>query len=197
MFTGIIEKLGTVLEIEKEGSNYHFTISTDNAEELYIDQSVAHNGVCLTIVSLTENSYVVTAIQETIDKSNLGLIKVGDQVNIERAVAGHTRMDGHIVQGHVDGTTKCTDVKDVDGSWYFTFQLDKENAALVVDKGSICANGVSLTVVNPTTSSFQVAIIPYTYENTSFRNIKPGDLINLEYDIIGKYVQRYLSLTQR
>lgn len=194
MFTGIIERLGKVIDIKEEGTNYHFTIESGIESEIYIDQSIAHNGVCLTVVSIDDDSYIVTAIKETMDKTNLGKVKKGDFVNLERAaISGKTRMDGHIVQGHVDGTTQCIGVEDVDGSWYFTFQLDKDNAPLVVDKGSVCINGVSLTVVDPTASQFQVAIIPYTYEHTSFKYLKPGDTINLEYDIIGKYVQRYMD----
>lgn len=194
MFTGIIERLGKIKNITQEGSNYHFTISSGIEEELYIDQSIAHNGVCLTIVELNKESYVVTAIKETMIKTNLGKLSIGDEVNLERAtLSGQTRMDGHIVQGHVDGTTTCTKVTDEDGSWYFTFQLNDENRALVVDKGSVCINGVSLTVVNPTQDEFSVAIIPYTYEHTNFKNIKVGDTVNLEFDIIGKYVQRYLE----
>ena len=194
MFTGIIERLGTIKNITQEGTNYHFTIASGIEEELYIDQSVAHNGVCLTIVELKEDSYVVTAIKETMIKTNLGKLSLGDEVNLERAtLSGQTRMDGHIVQGHVDGTTTCTKVTDENGSWYFTFKLDDTNRALVVDKGSVCINGVSLTVVNPTQDEFSVAIIPYTYEHTNFKNIKVGDTVNLEFDIIGKYVQRYLE----
>lgn len=194
MFTGIIERLGKVTEIKQEGSNYHFTIESGIESEVYIDQSIAHNGVCLTVVSIHDNSYIVTAIKETMDKTNLGEVKIGDYINLERAaISGSTRLDGHMVQGHVDGTTKCLSVKDVDGSWYYTFQLDKDNAALVVNKGSICISGVSLTVVDPTNEQFQVAIIPYTYEHTSFKFLKGGDTVNLEYDIIGKYVQRYMD----
>jgi len=194
MFTGIIEQLGQVTKIKEDGTNYDFTIASGIESELYIDQSVAHNGVCLTVVSITDESYVVTAIKETMDKTNLGQVAVGDHVNLERAaISGSTRMDGHMVQGHVDGTTVCTHVEDVDGSWYFTFRLDKDNAPLVVNKGSICINGVSLTVVDPTNEEFKVAIIPYTYEHTSFKFLKPGDTVNLEYDIIGKYVQRYMD----
>ncbi len=194
MFTGIIERLGKVIAIKKEVTNCHFSIESGIESEIYIDQSIAHNGVCLTVVSIDDNNYVVTAIKETMDKTNLGEVKVGDYINLERAaISGSTRLDGHMVQGHVDGTTKCLNVEDVDGSWYFTFQLDKNNAPLVVNKGSICINGVSLTVVNPTNSEFQVAIIPYTYEHTSFKFLKAGDSVNLEYDIIGKYVQRYMD----
>jgi len=193
MFTGIVERLGTVKKIKQENTNYHFTISSGIENELYIDQSVAHNGVCLTIVEITDDSYVVTAINETMVKTNLGDLKVDDEVNLERAVLGQTRMDGHMVQGHVDGITTCNKIKDENGSWYFTFQLNKENRSLVVNKGSICVNGVSLTVVNPTKDEFSVAIIPYTYEHTNFKNIKVGEKVNLEFDIIGKYVQRYLE----
>lgn len=198
MFTGIIERLGEVLEIKEEGTNYHFTVASGIEEDVYIDQSISHNGVCLTVVSISERSYVVTAIKETMDKTNLGKVKVGDHINLERAaISGSTRMDGHMVQGHVDGTTRCTKVVDVDGSWYFTFDLDPDQAPLVVDKGSICVNGVSLTVVAPTLDQFQVAIIPYTYAHTSFKDLEPGDLVNLEYDIIGKYVQRYMDRVYR
>ena len=198
MFTGIVERLGKVLNIREEGTNYHFTISSGIESELYIDQSVSHNGVCLTVVSIENDKYVVTAIKETMDKTSLGELKVNDYINLERAtISGSTRMDGHMVQGHVDGTSTCIDVKDVDGSWYFTFKLDKENAPLVVNKGSICINGVSLTVVDPTNDEFKVAIIPYTYEHTSFKSLKPGDTINIEYDIIGKYVQRYMDNVRR
>ncbi len=194
MFTGIIERLGKVTEIKQEGTNYHFTIESGIESDIYIDQSIAHNGVCLTVVSIDENSYIVTAIKETMDKTNLGEVKIGDYLNLERAaISGTTRLDGHMVQGHVDGTVKCTGVEDVDGSWYFTFALDKDNVPLVVNKGSICINGVSLTVVDPTNVQFQVAIIPYTYEHTSFKFLKAGDTVNLEYDIIGKYVQRYMD----
>lgn len=194
MFTGIVEKQGRVLDIQKEGTNYHFTISSSIESELYIDQSISHNGVCLTVVSIADDSYVVTAIKETMDKTNLGKVSIGDHINLERAtVSGQTRMDGHMVQGHIDGTTKCLGVDDVDGSWYFTFELDKLNAALVVDKGSVCINGVSLTVVDPTLDRFKVAIIPYTYEHTNFKYLKSGSTVNLEFDIIGKYVQRYLK----
>jgi riboflavin synthase len=194
MFTGIIERLGKIKEITKENSNYHFTIYSGIENELYIDQSIAHNGVCLTVVEINDNSYVVTAIKETMIKTNLGDLSIGEEVNLERAaVSGQTRMDGHMVQGHIDGTASCTKVSDENGSWYFTFQLNDENRSLVVNKGSVCINGVSLTVVNPTKDEFSVAIIPYTYEHTNFKNIKVGDKVNLEFDIIGKYVQRYLE----
>ena len=194
MFTGIIERLGKVTDIRQEGTNYHFTIESGIEDDIYIDQSIAHNGVCLTVVSIADGSYVVTAIKETMDKTNLGEVKIGDYINLERAaISGSTRLDGHMVQGHVDGTTKCIHVEDADGSWYFTFQLDQDNAPLVVNKGSVCISGVSLTVVEPTNDQFKVAIIPYTYEHTAFKFLKAGDTVNLEYDIIGKYVQRYMD----
>lgn len=196
MFTGIIERLGKIESITQENSNFHFTISSGIENELYIDQSVAHNGVCLTIVELKDDSYVVTAIKETMIKTNLGDLSAGDEINLERAaISGQTRMDGHIVQGHVDGTSICTKISDENGSWYFTFQLNDDNRSLVVNKGSVCINGVSLTVVDPTKDEFSVAIIPYTYEHTNFKNLKVGDKVNLEFDIIGKYVQRYLENT--
>lgn len=194
MFTGIVERLGKIKAINQEDTNYHFTISTGIENELYIDQSVAHNGICLTIVEINDDSYVVTAINETMIKTNLGDLVIGDEVNLERAaITGQTRMDGHMVQGHVDGISNCTKITDENGSWYFTFQLNDENRSLVVNKGSVCINGVSLTVINPTKDEFSVAIIPYTYEHTNFKNIKEGDKVNLEFDIIGKYVQRYLE----
>ena len=197
MFTGIVERLGKIIAIEQEDTNYHFTISSGIEKDLYIDQSVAHNGVCLTVVEINDDSYVVTAINETMIKTNLGHMSVGDEVNIElAAITGSTRMDGHMVQGHVDGISSCSKITDENGSWYFTFRLNDENRSLVVNKGSICINGVSLTVVNPTKDEFSVAIIPYTYEHTNFKNIKVGDKVNLEFDIIGKYVQRYLENTR-
>ncbi len=197
MFTGIVERLGKIKAIQQENTNFHFTISSGIENELYIDQSVAHNGVCLTVVEINDDSYIVTAIKETMIKSNLGSLSEGDEVNLERAtISGQTRMDGHTVQGHVDGTSICTNVLDENGSWLFTFQLNDENRSLVVNKGSVCVNGVSLTVVDPTRDEFSVAIIPYTFEHTNFKNIKVGDEVNLEFDIIGKYVQRYLDNTR-
>lgn len=194
MFTGIVERLGKIKAITQENSNYHFTISSGIENELYIDQSVAHNGVCLTIVEINEDSYIVTAIKETMIKTNLGELSIGDEVNLERAaISGKTRMDGHMVQGHVDSTSTCTKITDENGSWYFTFQLNDKNRSLVVNKGSVCINGVSLTVIDPTTDEFSVAIIPYTYEHTNFKTINVGNKVNLEFDIIGKYVQRYLE----
>lgn len=196
MFTGIVEELGTVSKIETEGTNFHITIDSPLAEESYIDQSIAHSGVCLTVVSHTKSSYVVTAIKETLDKTNLKHWKPGTLVNLERAMLPNTRLDGHFVQGHVDKTTTCTKVEDVDGSWYYTFQLDADDAGLLVDKGSVCINGTSLTVIlnEKDHSFFQVAIIPYTYEHTNFKQINPGDLVNIEFDILGKYVLRQINL---
>ena len=194
MFTGIIEALGTVKAIEKEGSNVHFTIQSGISDELKIDQSLAHNGVCLTVVELSEGTHTVTAIEETIIRSNLGQLKVGSFVNLERAMRANARLDGHIVQGHVDSTGKCVAIDQRDGSWYYHFQYQPTAEHLLVDKGSVCINGVSLTVVSPEEDRFSVAIIPYTYENTNFKDIKINDLVNLEFDIIGKYIAKYASV---
>lgn len=194
MFTGIIEDLGTVNDINQEGSNLHFTINSSITHELKIDQSVAHNGVCLTVVAIDNNEYVVTAIQETLDKTNLGTLKTGDTINLERAMKLGDRLDGHIVQGHVDQTATCTRVKEEDGSWYFTFEYDPALSNVTIEKGSITINGVSLTVVNSKLNEFSVAIIPYTYEHTTFKNLKAGDEVNLEFDVIGKYVKRLNEL---
>lgn len=194
MFTGIIEDLGTVNDINQEGSNLHFTITSSVTHELKIDQSVAHNGVCLTVVAIDNNAYVVTAIQETLDKTNLGTLKIGDTINLERAMKLGDRLDGHIVQGHVDQTATCTRVKEEDGSWYFTFEYDPVLSNVTIEKGSITVNGVSLTVVNSKLNEFSVAIIPYTYEHTTFKNLKAGDEVNLEFDVIGKYVKRLNEL---
>lgn len=198
MFSGIIEEAAKVVALKKDQENLHITMSCTFANELKIDQSVAHNGVCLTVVSLTEDSYTVTAIKETLDCTNLGLLVPGSKVNLERSMIMNGRLDGHIVQGHVDQTAVCTEVKEADGSWYFTFEypFDKEMAKrgyMTVDKGSVTVNGVSLTVCNPTDNSFQVAIIPYTYEHTNFHQIKDGTVVNLEFDIIGKYVSRMMA----
>jgi len=198
MFSGIIEEAARVVAIAKEQENLHITMSCSFTNELKIDQSIAHNGVCLTVVSKTADSYTVTAIKETLDRSNLGLLVPGSKVNLERSMQMNGRLDGHIVQGHVDHTAVCTEVKEADGSWYFTFEypFDKTMAKrgyMTVDKGSVTVNGVSLTVCNPTDSGFQVAIIPYTYEHTNFHQIKKGSVINLEFDIIGKYVSRMMS----
>ena len=191
MFTGIIEQLGEIKNIEKEGSNVHYTLSAPFVNELKVDQSVAHNGVCLTVVNIHDNEYVVTAIQETLDKTNLKNWKVGDVVNLERCMPANGRFDGHIVQGHVDTTATCKNIRSIDGSWEFTFDYNSDH--VTVEKGSITINGTSLTVVNSTDNSFSVHIIPYTYDNTVFHTLKTGDLVNLEFDIIGKYVDRLLE----
>jgi riboflavin synthase len=198
MFSGIIEEAAQVVALKKEQENLHITMSCSFTNELKIDQSVAHNGVCLTVVSKTDDTYTVTAIKETLDRSDLGLLVPGSKVNLERSMLMNGRLDGHIVQGHVDQTAVCSEVKEADGSWYFTFEysFDKEMAKrgyITVDKGSVTVNGASLTVCNPTNNSFQVAIIPYTYEHTNFHQIKAGTVVNLEFDIIGKYVSRMLS----
>lgn len=195
MFSGIVEDAAQVVAVRKENENIHLTMKCSFVDELKIDQSIAHNGVCLTVVSLTPETYTVTAIKETLDRSNLGALVVGDKVNVERSMLMNGRLDGHIVQGHVDQTAKCLKVEEADGSWYFTFEyaFDKEMARkgyFTVDKGSVTVNGVSLTVCNPTDNTFQVAIIPYTYEFTNFHQIKAGTMVNLEFDIIGKYISR-------
>lgn len=194
MFTGIIKELGVVQKIEKEGSNIHLTIEAEMTKELKIDESVAHNGVCLTVVAIDNNQYTVTAIEETMLKTNLGAWVVGTEVNLERAMIMNARLDGHIIQGHVDKTGTCTEIKEVDGSWYFTFKYEETEDHLLVDKGSVCVNGTSLTVVDPKPNHFSVAIIPYTYEETVFRNMKIGDAVNLEFDILGKYIAKYAKL---
>ncbi len=199
MFSGIVEEAAVITELKKEGGNLHLTLECSFVGELKIDQSIAHNGVCLTVVALTDKTYTVTAIQETLDKSNLGVLKVGDKVNLERSMIMNGRLDGHIVQGHVDQTATCIEVKQADGSWYFTFQydIDKEKAAqgyMTVEKGSVTVNGVSLTVVNSKDDRFSVAIIPYTYEFTNFHQIKEGSIINIEFDILGKYISRIMAL---
>ncbi len=195
MFTGIIESTGKVVKIEKEQSNFNITIETPIAQELKIDQSMAHDGVCLTIVHVDyeKNTYVVTAIQETLDKTNLGTWHVGYEVNLERSMAMNSRFDGHIVQGHVDQTAVCTKVSEEDGSWRFYFNYDASLNNFTVSKGSICVNGVSLTVVDSAKDMFSVAIIPYTYNVTNFHNFKPGTVINIEFDVLGKYVQRLME----
>lgn len=194
MFTGIIEKIGEVREIRSEGSNVHFTIASDLAGSLKIDQSLSHNGVCLTVVDITQDAYTVTAVEETLNRSNLGTLKVGDKVNLERAMVYGGRLDGHIVQGHVDDTAVCTRIEELDGSWYFQFRYQPTPEHLLVDKGSICVNGVSLTVVTPEDDLFSVAIIPYTYENTNFHQFEVGTKVNLEFDVLGKYLARYAAL---
>jgi len=192
MFTGIIEGLGELQKIEKEGENIHFTFSCDFTRELKVDQSLAHNGVCLTVVDINDSNYTVTAIKETLQKTNLGELKVGGIVNLERAMAANGRFDGHVVQGHVDQTAICKSVVEENGSWMFTFEYEqKENTT--VEKGSITINGVSLTVVNSENNQFSVCIIPYTKEHTTFRDLTAGDKINLEFDIIGKYVAKLVK----
>jgi len=193
MFTGIIETLGTVTALTRDGGNIHIEVESDITSELSIDQSVAHNGVCLTVVSTNGNRYVVTAIQETLDKSNLGDLVVGSYINLERAMKLGDRLDGHIVQGHVDQVATCTQVEESDGSWYFTFDYDPGLNNVTIEKGSITVNGVSLTVVNSKAHQFSVAIIPYTYEHTNFRHLRTGDVVNLEFDVVGKYVARLMQ----
>lgn len=194
MFTGIIEKMGKVESLRAEGSNVHFTIESLLASELKIDQSLSHNGVCLTVVEVHDKRYTVTAIEETLQRSNLGKLEVGSVVNLERAMVYGGRLDGHIVQGHVDATGICTGISERDGSWYFEFKYQPTPEHLLVDKGSICINGVSLTVVEPKEDLFSVAIIPYTYENTNFHQFKVGSVVNLEFDVLGKYLARYAAL---
>lgn len=193
MFTGIIEATGEVIHKETAGTNVTFTIQSAIAGALKVDQSLSHNGVCLTVISQNEKSYQVTAIDETLKKSNLGLLNPGDRVNLERCMAANGRFDGHIVQGHVDQTGFCTSVKEEDGSWLFQFEYDPSTGNLTVEKGSICVNGVSLTCFNSEDGKFTVAIIPYTFEHTNFKEIKPGTTVNLEFDIIGKYISKLLS----
>ena len=194
MFSGIIECLGKVAAIEKEKDNYHFKIASPVSNELKIDQSVAHNGVCLTITKIEEGFHYVTAIKETMDKTNLSFLEVNDDINLERCIRMNDRLDGHIVQGHVDQTAICKSVEDQNGSWLYTFEYDSAKGNITVEKGSICVNGVSLTVVNSERNGFSVAIIPYTFEHTNFKSIKAGDMVNLEFDILGKYVARLLEL---
>jgi riboflavin synthase len=193
MFTGIIESLGKITKIEKEGTNVHFTIASPISAELKIDQSLAHEGVCLTVTAQNVDSHRVTAIDETLSKTNLSHWKIGDSVNLERAMLAHARLDGHIVQGHVDTTGVCTGREDHDGSWFFSFRYERTPQYFVIPKGSICINGVSLTVVNPVADTFSVAIIPYTFEHTTFQNIHVGTVINLEFDVIGKYITQYFE----
>lgn len=194
MFTGIIESLGTVRELRREGDNLHITIGSALASELRIDQSVSHNGVCLTVVSIGDEVYTVTAIRETLNKTNLGDWREGDLINLERGMKLGARLDGHIVQGHVDQTGTCVSIEEAKGSWYYTFQYDPALSNITIEKGSITVNGVSLTVVDSKKDSFSVAIIPYTYEHTNFRQFQVGTKINLEFDVIGKYVARIHSL---
>lgn len=194
MFTGIIETLGIISDIKKDQGNVHLTIQTNITNELKIDQSVAHNGVCLTVVEIFDNKHVVTAIQETINKTTLGLWKIGDKVNIERAMKLGDRLDGHIVQGHVDQTAVCTIIQEKSGSWEFTFEYDTTLNNITIEKGSITVNGTSLTVVNSNKNSFSVAIIPYTYEHTIFHTFEIGTKVNLEFDVVGKYIARMYEL---
>lgn len=193
MFTGIIEDLGIVKDISQEDSNMHITIECSFTNELKIDQSVAHNGVCLTVVQINDSLYTVTAIDETLNKTNLRSLKKRDYVNLERAMKLGDRLDGHIVQGHVDQTAQCKNIENQDGSWIFTFEYDASLNNITIEKGSITVNGVSLTVVNSKTNEFSVAIIPYTLEHTNFKNLKEGDQVNLEFDVIGKYVNRLMG----
>lgn len=190
MFTGIIETLGKVEDLSTEGTNLHLTISSAITEELKIDQSVSHNGVCLTVVSKDGDKYTVTAIKETCDRSNIGNLKQGDEVNLERAMLANARFDGHFVQGHVDGLSTCISIENENGSWLFTFSYSDSEEMMFVDKGSVTINGVSLTVINPHDNKFSVAIIPYTFEHTNFKNIAIGDTINLEFDVVGKYINK-------
>lgn len=201
MFSGIVEEMATLINIEHEQENIHLTLRCSFTEELKIDQSIAHNGVCLTIVRLKDKTYTVTAMKETLERSNLGSLKIGDHVNIERSMRMNGRLDGHIVQGHVDQTAKCINIEDADGSTYFTFEYPfnsqlAQRGYFTVDKGSVTVNGVSLTVCEPTDNSFKVAIIPYTKENTNFADIEIGSIVNIEFDILGKYIARLNTFTK-
>lgn len=193
MFTGIVETLGEVVALDHTGTNLNLTIKSDLTPELKIDQSVSHNGVCLTVVALNGDTHTVNAIDETLQKTNLGDLHEGNIVNLERAMVAGARLDGHMVQGHVDATGTCTSVEDEDGSWRFTFSFDKQHAGLLVEKGSICIDGVSLTLVDVGDDHFSVAIIPYTFQHTGFKNYKPGHQVNLEFDILGKYIARQMA----
>ena len=199
MFSGIVEEFATVRKLVREQGNLHLTLTCSFVSELKIDQSVAHNGVCLTVVDITDDEYTVTAMSETLERSNIGDLKVGDKVNVERSMKMNGRLDGHIVQGHVDITAECVSLRDADGSWYFTFRYPKDalmaaKGYMTVDKGSVTVNGVSLTVCEPTDDTFSVAIIPYTFEHTNFHTIEVGTKVNIEFDIIGKYIARIASL---
>ncbi|MDB4927086.1 riboflavin synthase [Mucilaginibacter sp.] len=193
MFTGIIETLGKITGLRHEQGNLHITVESVISNELKIDQSVAHNGVCLTVVAVADGRHVVTAIEETLNKTSLGHLKTGEPVNLERCMQMNARLDGHIVQGHVDQTAVCTAFKELDGSWEYTFEYDAAPGNITVEKGSICVNGISLTVVNSQANSFSVAIIPYTFEHTNLHNVRKGSVVNLEFDIIGKYVARLMQ----
>ena len=194
MFTGIIETLGIIKEIQKDQENLHLTVVSEITNELKIDQSIAHNGICLTVVKIEQNEYTITAIKETIDKTSIGFWKAGDILNLERAMKLGDRLDGHIVQGHVDQTGVCTNIEEANGSWVFTFAYDSSLQNITIEKGSITINGTSLTVVNSKLNSFSVAIIPYTYEHTNFHSFKIGTVVNLEFDVIGKYIARLNDL---
>lgn len=194
MFTGIIENMGIVTNLRRDLNNLHISIKSRITSELKIDQSVAHNGVCLTVVDIKDDIYTVTAIQETLDKSNLGHLKIDDKINLERAMKLGDRLDGHMVQGHVDQTATCTEVLETNGSWMFTFQYDSSLNNITIEKGSVTVNGTSLTVVNSKKDSFSVAIIPFTYEHTNFSTFKKGTIVNLEFDVLGKYVTKLLEL---
>ena len=194
MFTGIIEDIGVITNLKAELENLHITIKSNITSELKIDQSVSHNGVCLTVVGINNDEYTVTAIKETLDKTNIGFLKVADAVNLERAMKLGDRLDGHIVQGHVDQTAVCESVEEAQGSWIFTFNYDASLNNITIEKGSITVNGVSLTVVNSKKDGFSVAIIPYTYEHTNFNTFKKGTVVNLEFDVLGKYVAKLISL---
>jgi riboflavin synthase len=196
MFTGIIETLGLISEMQQDGDNLHITVTSSITSELKIDQSVAHNGVCLTVVALNDNQYTVTAIKETLDKTNLSNWKKGDLINLERAMKLGDRLDGHIVQGHVDQVGFCKSIQEANGSWYFSFEYDNALNNITIEKGSITINGVSLTVVNSKANEFSVAIIPYTFEHTNFNSFEIGTKVNLEFDVVGKYVARLHSLNQ-
>lgn len=189
MFTGIIEQLAEVVKLEREGGNIHITLKSTITTELKIDQSVAHNGVCLTVVAINGDEYIVTAIKETLEKSNIGLLELGSKVNMERCLQVGDRLDGHMVQGHVDQTARCVEVKEEKGSFMYTFKHNRVQA-MTVEKGSVCVNGVSLTVVNSKDTSFSVAIIPYTHKHTNFHEVKEGTVVNIEYDILGKYISK-------
>jgi len=193
MFTGIIETLGKVTDLRHDQGNLHITVQSGIVNELKIDQSVAHNGVCLTVVGLTDDTHTVTAIEETLNKTNLGHLKVGEPVNLERCMQMNARLDGHIVQGHVDQTAICIKFTELEGSWEYTFEYEASVGNVTVEKGSICVNGISLTVVNSGPNYFSVAIIPYTYEHTNLHNVREGSVVNLEFDIIGKYVARLMN----
>ena len=194
MFSGIVERMGEVVSIREDRQNKDFTLRADFASELKIDQSIAHNGVCLTVTEIVGDTYTVTAMKETLDRSNLGMLRVGDLVNLERSMKPDALLDGHIVQGHVDQTARCTAREDADGSWYYTFEYEPRGGGLcTVEKGSVAVNGVSLTVCDPTERSFRVAIIPYTYEHTNFCRIDVGTTVNLEFDIVGKYIARLMQ----